>query len=1172
MATSDFISIEKRAEGKSNVFRFVTIRNPETVGLTTDDRRFVRHDDPVKSSFIDQDTILTQKGDYEELRAAANSFSPLTDVAALRALNEDLFVFSDWLVRNRDEVLVQTIRDHTNGVKELTSAQLYKIWDNLFYQIITQKSSVLREALLAVLVGNNFITRYTDTKLITNDNELQQLAGARAVVPKCVLSELPKTISEGFGPEGLGRYNTTDEDAIEEQLNDYRTAIKELQNVNRVFIEELSKQKVADTDAPTGDEITTSNMLLEDLRELVDNPLSEVYLLKYASNTTHELVEKLGLVELKDPLKAIEAIEGEVNVLSKELFGEKRLSKKVISAGGSLIEIDPNGARSNGFTDGCFPTIVDAVNVSVLPSLNRVIATASGAGNAGGASENVINEYGSVSFSMRKLPQGRGYNIGLSPQNTDAHYNTIKYAVQVRPIPSPIGGVIQHGAFALINDAIVGVHTRVQIGDQIRVSRISSLSGPDKILWERFRPSTSSLTIIHEADDQSGSGGLEPLILDFAFTSIGQGVSDLRIDPCDDTGSNGGGPTNENDCSAVTNLGVADYLRVEQEVCCYVPGEVSHIENIMQGEYKERSTRRLRRQETTTTFETETTTEKLRDTTTTDRHEMEQESSQVIQEDSSFELGVTLSTRFGPTKLTVDSGFATSTSSTESNQQAVSYAQEVSTRALDRVVNRVREERINKVIEEFEENNTHGLDNRNNTEGHVSGLYRWVDKIYKNQVVNYGKRLTFEFMIPEPAKFHLWALATEDTEIALERPEDPRENGLPRHTSVTESNYAQWAAQYGVEVDVPPPLYKRIGKAYDKNDNNTNSYAKAYNDLAVPEGYKATNGYVSWSILRQSGYSFSVSLGDFRRNAHDGDFNGSYFFTDIYEGTIPFSFRSNRVYSADLNVNVDCQRKTETLEAWKIDTFNKVIDAYLEKKAAYDNAVSQAQAQASLGIQIQGNNPLYNRTIEQQELQKNCLNWLDVNLGGTSYNEISPCPEVTDMPNLITAEEQACFAQKAKFFEQAFEWDLMSYLFYPYFWGQQCGWKEIYKLDDTDPVFRGFLQAGMARVVVPVRPNYEEALIYFMETGQIWNGGEVPVPEDPLYVSIIDDLAEQDPTPVGDSWETRVPTSLNVLQKNSGAVEGDGLPCNCDNYEADGTGGSTLEGGEDGGVGNFVVS
>ena len=43
----------------------------------------------------------------------------------------------------------------------------------------------------------------------------------------------------------------------------------------------------------------------------------------------------------------------------------------------------------------------------------------------------------------------------------------------------------------------------------------------------------------------------------------------------------------------VNNIGVGVLRKVEQEVCCYVPGEVSRIENVMAREYKERHTRNL---------------------------------------------------------------------------------------------------------------------------------------------------------------------------------------------------------------------------------------------------------------------------------------------------------------------------------------------------------------------------------------------------------------------------------------------------------------------------------------------------------------------------------------------------------------------------------------------------
>ena len=48
----------------------------------------------------------------------------------------------------------------------------------------------------------------------------------------------------------------------------------------------------------------------------------------------------------------------------------------------------------------------------------------------------------------------------------------------------------------------------------------------------------------------------------------------------------------------------------------------------------------------------------------------------------------------------------------------------------------------------------------------------------------------------------------------------------------------------------------------------------------------------------------------------------------------------------------------------------------------------------------------------------------------------------------------------------------------------------------------------MARVGATVRPGFEDAVQFYMSTGKIWSGGEVPVIGDPLYLSIVDEMRE----------------------------------------------------------------
>jgi hypothetical protein len=121
----------------------------------------------------------------------------------------------------------------------------------------------------------------------------------------------------------------------------------------------------------------------------------------------------------------------------------------------------------------------------------------------------------------------------------------------------------------------------------------------------------------------------------------------------------------------------------------------------------------------------------------------------------------------------------------------------------------------------------------------------------------------------------------------------------------------------------------------------------------------------------------------------------------------------------------------------------------------------------------------------------------------------------------------------------------MIYLFYPYFWGRKPGWTFIKSLEDTDSIFQQFLQAGAARVWVPIRNDaYQQAIAYFLTTGgKLWHGGDVAVlPSDPLFVSIADELKERDGQfdggwNEGEPWIVKVPTTLVMLQSLK-----DGLP------------------------------
>ncbi|WP_343606645.1 hypothetical protein [Fluviicola sp.] len=590
-------------------------------------------------------------------------------------------------------------------------------------------------------------------------------------------------------------------------------------------------------------------------------------------------------------------------------------------------------------------------------------------------------------------------------------------------------------------------------------------------------------------------------------------------------------------------IGVADLLVIKQQLLKYEMGEIAHIENILQSEKKEREHRKLERIEETYTTETETTTETQRDTQTTERFALEREISNVVQEsqqNQSFNesgFGATLTASYGPASISASynnssgGSFASSSASLDAEKVASSYAKEVTEKAMQRVIERVREQRSRTTIDEVVEVNTHGFDNTAGT-GHVTGVYHWVDKYYLSKIINYGRRMMFEFMIPEPAAFHIFSQINRPPEGGvLEKPVPLKENGLNNFNDITESNYAHLAALYGVpDITPPPSIYKWVNKAFNKDKTpNSDPYpwpvTFSSNDLAVPDGYVAKSAIVK--IMKSWSGWVKVWIGD----KWQDDANQYTVSLNDETGIVPFSVMADHPNSYVINVEVLCQRAADTLSKWKISTYNAIVDTYNRSLAAYEEQASAANIQA--GVSILGDNPARNREIEKEELKRASLELFT----GQKYEAFDAMRDNQPSQGYPQFKNNEAIAEGnyIKFFEQAFEWYNMMYLFYPYFWGRKKNWVVTKNYDDTDPLFMKFLQAGYARVVVPVRPMFTKAVLHYVKTGQIWNGGDPPTIDDDLYLSIVQEIkdAEDDTegTPVGSPWTVKMPTNLVMLQQ-----------------------------------------
>ena len=483
--------------------------------------------------------------------------------------------------------------------------------------------------------------------------------------------------------------------------------------------------------------------------------------------------------------------------------------------------------------------------------------------------------------------------------------------------------------------------------------------------------------------------------------------------------------------------------------------------------------------------------------------------------------------------------------------------------------------RTSKILKEFEENNKHGFDNREG-ENHVTGIYRWVDKVYKNRIVNYGKRLMYEFMIPEPAKFYKEAIIVqvegeESTTTAgagnddlIVKPVHPKDHGIENASSIKRANYQEKTGLYGADVLPPSPRYKEVSEPQSQSIG-TGDTAHTFDGigLQVPPQYHCNSitGVLtgSYKAYTPSAAYLKIKAGgtwEITGLTGAGTISGDWANITIdglnLENTITVKINTKKIVEFGFILTAHCEYNELDYLQWQQDAYKAIMKKYEQQLQAYNDAMAAAKAAADAAKasaekaedeQVTSNSG-FNAEIMTTELKRLCIEMITQPFGidqGKDFYKTGQC----DIPKLSLTDELDSYSSHVKFFEQAFDWQLMSSLFYPYYWAKKCDWKALFQSNDgNDHVFRAFLRSGMGRVIVPVREGFEDAVTYFMETGEIWNGiGLAISTDDELYLSIMDETTLIEGNVEGEEWETVVPSTLTIVQARSALLDDEGLPC-----------------------------
>ncbi|MCU0289213.1 MAG: hypothetical protein MUF15_22810, partial [Acidobacteria bacterium] len=302
---------------------------------------------------------------------------------------------------------------------------------------------------------------------------------------------------------------------------------------------------------------------------------------------------------------------------------------------------------------------------------------------------------------------------------------------------------------------------------------------------------------------------------------------------------------------------IGELQMVRQQFLKYEAGEIAHIENILKGEKKEIKRRNLDRMG-------ETFSEEIASAESIDNSSLGKtinflnEALKTIENNTVTTDYSNLKTSYGPPNVIIYDGSWTVTEPGKKKEEMTMFARDIINKTVNRINRRVKEARYHFALNESEETTTSVFDNSRSAEN-LSGIYRWLNKVYLNFVVNYGRRLMMEFVVKEPASVYIQK--EFDLEgISLSRPKSPSEKNITSYNEITSKDYGEYATQYtGVE---PPPEDRCTVSAVLINEEEKL--------VTIPGGYLAKEAYVTTNNL-PAGDELQILIGKNHYTSKDLD-------------------------------------------------------------------------------------------------------------------------------------------------------------------------------------------------------------------------------------------------------------------------------------------------------------
>ena len=598
----------------------------------------------------------------------------------------------------------------------------------------------------------------------------------------------------------------------------------------------------------------------------------------------------------------------------------------------------------------------------------------------------------------------------------------------------------------------------------------------------------------------------------------------------------------------VSPLGVAQLQTLDHSLSRYEPGELAHVENIMQGENREQELSKVLSKDS---LETERGQANLSEDLHRSRQGVMAEQDQTHTDPS---LSLTrefnkLNNQYGSDGLSdsVTGGWTDSTQTKSPENLAARHrTQDLLDRAASQVSRRIRNQRQKQLTQSLTAR--HLCRYTNDTgQAHLIGIYRWVDQVYHARLTPEGQHLFLEFILPRPAeKVICRESALHGRDLSIPPAPTVKTQGGKRPLApgdVTRTTYLTLAAQYGLRKVPPAPPATITVSATLCADPPQNTAA-----VRIPRGYFPQKALISYAISAASPAPFApedtaltlvVFLGAHQKalKVPPDDASGQVSLPLTQpEGSAPGSvpktgqIRSTKVplavmaspdcrYTINVLIQCACLDQGALYRQWQRKTCQLILEGYQTLKATRIHELERYFASTRSPGRVNG--------VARDTLKTRAIDCL--------VHDVRPAPD----PEEKTSDADFIYFRLIPFFSRALAWSDMSHTYFPDFFGPDAEDRPyLYALgpdsapgDDLDV----FLQAGAVRLLVPVHRAYALSLLYFLSSqGSFWLGKAPLTPVFEKDIEFVNQLKSIRQAPLAQpapaSWEFRVATAMLWLQ------------------------------------------